>query len=694
VQHVARGTWYYKIPQVDESRTQKTWLEWRQSAQEFVDGDSDSRKYIVPLRTSRGKAGGLNFVENYLFDFSCRKELDEVSRQQTDAQSSSEEEPEERYKYSLFAIADARHQFQPDFMQETIPFFFLKKTNKVNPRVAFTQCPQYFPEMPDEVDYLDTNNSNFFRMNCMLRNCCGGVSSCGTGGTWLIRDRRAGIKGTNSIWEMDSIEWRREGFQQIFEHRFFHESCKVEDTASSLDRVVKGKHSQYINRRLAYGMAKDPVDYLAAVQRWAEGGVVLSLQTFMGCEQGIHMIWMTFLLFLSFVASLLVLVYGSYVPLFADISRLLLGSEAIIDGYSSLAGNQADFFIEFILWRADVSFARQEWLEVFLEVQLWLTLIFCVVMFIMFVTTASYMLHHTTCCGRKRKQRRTRFPISMAQWARLAITMDNLTYFLWFWTAFFWVFFNYYTVFFPKTYVFEPNGMMIFSWVVQALSWTMIISATMRYRMDQSMAANEVFFLSLTNIWRTTQLFYITAPLTLYSIIMGFSDFLKNRMLGVDISYWVGGDRGAVSKSITQYWTLLLVMGGITTNILYWAGLTPHAEFINILIVTFIALDVLHPCCFLWLGNTPEKLPKPLESKQPPLRCIGEEMWSAGKRMCQLLACAAFYRNCVRTVVFHRRTSFFIRWIGPVQNVMFPILTYWMPELAINQALLLLASVK
>jgi hypothetical protein len=265
---------------------------------------------------------------------------------------------------------------------------------------------------------------------------------------------------------------------------------------------------------------------------------------------------------------------------------------------------------------------------------------------------------------------------------------------LWFWTAFFWVFFNYYTVFFPKTYVFEPQGMMVFSWIVQALSWLMVISATLRYRMDQSMAANEVFFLSLTNIWRTTQLFYITAPLTLYSIIMGIADFLKNRMLGVDISYWVGGDRGAVSKSITQYWTLLLVVGGLVTNILFWAGFTPHAEFINILIVTFIGLDVLHPCCFLWLGNIPEKLPKAPEKTAPPLKIIGADLWQFGKRSCQMLACPAFFRNCMRGVVFHRRTSFFIRWIGPLQNVMFPVLTYFMPELAINQALLLLASVK
>jgi hypothetical protein len=438
-------------------------------------------------------------------------------------------------------------------------------------------------------------------------------------------------------------------------------------------------------------MAKDPVDYLAAVQRWAEGGVVLSLQTFMGCEQGIHMIWMTFVLFLSFLASLLVMVYGSYSPLFRAVSEGLLGDDRLLAFYEDVADAQAEWCMQNGLAQ---SFARQQWLQIFLQVELWLTLVSVCVMLIMFVTTISYMLHHTTCGGRKRKQRRTRFPISMAQWARLAITMDNLTYFVWFWTAFFWVFFNYYTVFFPKTYVFEPQGMMVFSWIVQALSWSMVISATMRYRMDQSMAANEVFFLSLTNIWRTTQLFYITAPLTLYSILMGISDFLKNRMLGIDISYWVGGDRGAVSKGITQYWTLLLVLGGLVTNILFWAGLTPHAEFINILIVTFIALDVLHPCCFLWLGNTPERLPKAPERVEPPLKCIGADAWQGAKRTCQLLACPAFYRNSVRAVVFHRRTSFFIRWIGPVQNVMFPVLTYFMPELAINQALLLLASVK
>eukprot|EP00438_Fugacium_kawagutii_P018668 Skav210099 [mRNA] locus=scaffold1510:466173:473823:- [translate_table: standard] len=55
--------------------------------------------------------------------------------------------------------------------------------------------------------------------------------------------------------------------------------------------------------RLSYGMAKNPVDYLAAVQRWAEGGVVLSLQTFFSCHKGVYMVWFTLIFFFCFLAS-------------------------------------------------------------------------------------------------------------------------------------------------------------------------------------------------------------------------------------------------------------------------------------------------------------------------------------------------------------------------------------------------------
>jgi len=228
VQHVAQGVWCYSVPKKEEARNRKGWLDWRQHAEEFFPGENilNQNRYLIPLRTSRGKAGGLNFAENYLFDFHCRYEDPDASIDGL------------RYKHAIFSIADARHQYQPDFFIETLPYFF-RNAEELNPRVAFTQCPQYFQEMPDDSDYLDANSSSFFRLSCMLRNCCGGVSSTGTNGTWLIRDRRAGKGGSSSLWELDNEKEMDQGFTQVVEKRFFQESCKVENTASSLDRVVK-----------------------------------------------------------------------------------------------------------------------------------------------------------------------------------------------------------------------------------------------------------------------------------------------------------------------------------------------------------------------------------------------------------------------------------------------------------------------
>lgn len=268
-QHVAPGTWYYKVPVNAEN---KDWLKLRANAKEMVYGMEDDDAFMnnVPLRTSRGKAGGLNFSENYLCLYADRPE---------------NMYNDERDNYPcLYSICDARHQFQTDFFHTTIPYFF-DDDMELNPYVGFTQCPQFFHEMQDKLDYLDNNNAQFFRLNCMIRNCCGGVSSCGTNGTWMIRHPPGDL-----VWEKErrrvrDAESKRKS-QEYVERRTFHESCKVEDTASSLQQVLRGRRSQFINRRLSFGMAKNPVDYLAAVQRWAEGGVVLSLQTFFSCHKG------------------------------------------------------------------------------------------------------------------------------------------------------------------------------------------------------------------------------------------------------------------------------------------------------------------------------------------------------------------------------------------------------------------------
>merc|ERR1712054_648727 len=349
-----------------------------------------------------------------------------------------------------------------------------------------------------------------------------------------------------------------QGFTQALEWRFFHESCKVEDTASSLAAVVKGKYSQYINMRLSYGMAKDPTDYLAAVQRWAEGGVVLSLQTFFGHEQGVHQIWAAFLIWIAFVVSLIFLVYGIGLRwMFGSMFKLLTGDDTIMDYIMKGVQDLVEMFVlEFGMppeWAKDYQ-------DMVFDVLLWLAGLIIAGWILWLITKISYCCHHGTCCGHRKQWRRTRFPTSLAQWGRLMITVNNLTYFLWFWTAFFWVGFNYYSVFAEKQYEFDTNTMLALSWILNILNWSLVLSSTFRYKMTEGAVANEVFSLTLTNIWRTTQMFYITAPLVLYSIIMGIRDFLRNRSFGEDISYWTNGDRGETSKTIVKYWTLLLIL--------------------------------------------------------------------------------------------------------------------------------------
>merc|ERR1719454_2415547 len=102
------------------------------------------------------------------------------------------------------------------------------------------------------------------------------------------------------------------------------------------------------------------------------------------------------------------------------------------------------------------------------------------------------------------------------------------------------------------------------------------------------------------------QLFYITAPLLLYSIIKGVQDYMRYQMYGEDISYWVGGDRGAMSTNLVKYWTLLLILGAVSAWVYYFTSSSVQVGALgSCLIVTLIALDVLHPCVYLWVGSPP-----------------------------------------------------------------------------------------
>jgi len=280
-------------------------------------------------------------------------------------------------------------------------------------------------------------------------------------------------------------------------------------------------------------------------------------------------------------------------------------------------------------------------------------------------------------------------PTTLAQWGRLMITVSNLTYFLWFWTAFFWVGFNYYSVFAEKQYDFDPNTMLALSWVLNILNWSLVITSTFRYKIGESMVSNEVFSLTLTNIWRTTQMFYITAPLTLFSIIVGTQDFLRNRTFGEDISYWVGGDRGAVSKTIVMHWTLLLVVGTFFTWVSVIFGWLPNStsSASAVLVVTFIGCDVLLPCAYLWLGSKQERIPPAFQHGEDLPPGIFAQLQRCMRRRCQKLCCMAWHRNNLRSLIFSRMTTNVLKWVGPIQQIVQPFLILFLPELGINVAI-------
>jgi hypothetical protein len=447
--------------------------------------------------------------------------------------------------------------------------------------------------------------------------------------------------------------------------------------------------------RLSYGMAKKPTDYLAAIQRWAEGGVVLAWQTFFGFEQGFLLIWLTILLYGLFIASVFHVVHDAgrlYRVYLEALSQLITGDHRIME-YLQQWTDQLAVTCHAISLLDQPETTLDTFKEMFLSVTTWMvTLVSCVIL-LSLATVLSDFLHHTTCCGWRTPARRTCFPTNLAQWGRLAIAMDNLTYFFWFWTAFFWIGFNYFMVFTVKEFHFEPRGMTCFSWLTTALVWALIFSASARNTQTESRSGNELFILTLTNIWRTTQQFYITAPLTLFSIIMGTRDYNRHRRFGEDISFWLGGDRGEISKTIVKYWTLLLLCGTVATWVCFFAGVLPGGggNVASVMIVTFIGLDVLHPCAFLWLGTETDKLPP---AEVITAAGLSGQLQRCFKRAAQLLLSSAFWKNGARFFIFNPWTTGWIKWVGPWQNVILPFLTIWFPFLGINSVLMLLAATR
>jgi len=414
------------------------------------------------------------------------------------------------------------------------------------------------------------------------------------------------------------------------------------------------------------------------------------LKTFFNWQRGTYMIWITLSFFLAFIVSMFFVIHGRGRPvIISSLFRAILGDDRVMAYLERVTDSWAQTAVPFL--NQPVT-SISDYREMFFQVLCWAIGLALAVATVSMLTCISHFAHQCMCCCRRRAARRTRFPTCLAQWARLMITLDNLTSFWWSWVPFFWVGYIYYSVWTVKTFNFYPYIMSASSWTLAIFNYALLVSASARYKMAESTTANEVFALSLTNIWRSTQLFYITAPLTIYSVIMGTLDFSRSRMFGEDITYWTGGDRGTVSKSIVQWWTLFLVGSSILTWICFLAGWLPQesGNVGSLLIISFIGLDVIHPCAYLWLGSQSEPLPK---SDVVAATGLSGMIQRFCRRSFQLLFSAHFYRNCLRSFIFSGYFTGCVKWLGPMNHcVVQPILTLFYPIIGINTALLLLST--
>merc|ERR1712137_575343 len=647
VQGVARGMACYVV----ESDTDvRKWLEKRKSYFVFGMGAGsgdmtknkltvrqscvgDKKVYLVPMRTSRGKAGGMNFVENYLHWYYAK-----MLRSGAAASSRSE--------YRLFSICDARHQYQADFMHATLPRFFKPMASlELDTRVAFTQTSQFFEEMKDVQDYLDNNNALFFRLNCMIRDCSGGVSSCGTNGTWLLLQR-----DWTTLWELPDPEVLIEGpygEDVLMEVRNFHESCKVEDTASSLQQAKMGRRSQFVNRRLSYAMAKAPVDYLAAVQRWAEGGMVLSLQTFCHCHKRSYMLLIPLVVYCAVLYSL-IRICVQHAPV-DDLSPEILEFKV----FTTLATIRLKSMI-----KAYVMIVLQT--AVYIACLLLGWFLFCM------ATVISKIYYRYKIVP---VEVGPNYPNSGRWWVRLFISLDNLTYIYWCWTCFFWVIFNNACIYNEGSpYYFEPYIMLMFSVVLQLLTHGIVITATARYSTIQWKQSNEVAIIGLLNIWRSTQLFYMGAPMQVFSVMSGSIDYTKWRQFKVDISYWTGGDRGAIAKNIVRCWTLFLILAAIFAWFYFFLGSSRGTNAGSGLIInTIVAMDILQPCSYLWFGQADEDWAKFVKAHE------NDKAYKKGG-LCYKMKHGVWWRKTGYNLILNDCVTSGFKWIAPMQQICLPIL--------------------
>jgi len=525
------------------------------------------KQLMMPYAGARGKGGALNFAVDLL--------------RFRDGYIGSGYAGDATPWRMLFGIFDARHQPHPDFWSMCIPKFMTNKdvgyNYEVNNEVVLVQAPQSFPAIKDDVDVLDINNGMAFNLMNVVRNRCGGVTSCGTNAVWQINNKEFPDQ------EIDSMAG------------FFDSRTKVEDTATTHMHFCKGKRSVYVHETVSTGIAKLNANYLGAIQRWAEGAVQLFwIELFVDRSYQLVL----------FVLGIFVLVGSTYFSLYGPSTKDMYGSNFFCDvkGEATLLLGQNhafcdpiyELFSNFLYKPNDriiFKMAAADYMAMIDASISWLCVCICTFCVVVVLAWTGFM----------------------PKIVRASIMIDNISYF---WTSLcipFWL----------ALMLFMIIGMdppLMFN-VTHFMFFVLAINLTQHGMIYSYKSLGEYTELS---VWRAQQSYAIAAPLFIGSIFTGTMNAWGIATRQVDMSYWKTTDKGdEVVRNVTIWvtaiwimfvvgllWTIFKYIHGMVTG-LETKALVQQCQIGALMMLGLLSIMVWEALLSVWdLGRTVETMSK------------------------------------------------------------------------------------
>jgi hypothetical protein len=464
------------------------------------------RDLLSPYMGVRGKSGGLNYAVDLL--------------QMREGFIGTGEAADTTPDRMLFGIFDARHQPHPDFWRKVLPKFMNNTefgyTYEVNDAVTLVQAPQSFALVAIEEDILDVLNGMTFNIMNVIRNRCGGVTSC----------------GTNAVWQIDAKEFSRSGPDDD-KKEYFDSRTKIEDTASTHMLFCKGKRSVYVQETVSTGIAKLNSDYLCAMQRWAEGAVQLFwIQLFKDKTKRLIFFGIFVLCFLGMVFCTL---YGPW-------SKDIIGYNVICDveGAPTMLipnGNAHGFCMSLYNIFSTFEWHTNDKIMFQMAIHDYMRLVDFALTWLLAVTTMAGITVILAYLGH------------MPKIVRTFIMMENISYWLTSCSIFFWTSLTLFMIVGgDPPLMFNVTHFMMFVLCMNIANHGMINEYKSLGGCDE------------TSIWRAQQSYTLAAPLYVLAIIRGTASAWGIIWHRLDKSFWTSADHGQeIVVGVTLWVTFIWV---------------------------------------------------------------------------------------------------------------------------------------